>query len=183
MTRRIQDKLASIVDEIDRAGHANQTRLTVLKKWLEKPERLQRFALSLAVRAVSAAGAADDADPCLLDLARNLLDTWTLDAPAPDRVAAKILLGRLKAFQDDHKRLQWGQVRRIHSTPLLLIEMGLEIFLYAPTNRSEGYRLAVAYCEGYGTDLNGESRARVLELLEIVDAIEIQEQSEPSLAA
>ncbi|NEV63136.1 hypothetical protein [Thiorhodococcus minor] len=187
MTRRIQDKLAAIVDEIDRTGHANQMRLTALKKWLQQPKRLQRFALSLAARAARVEDVADGEDPCLLDLARNLLGDWSLDAPAPDRVAAKILHGRLKAFQDEYKRLGWGRVRTIQSKRLLIIEMGLEVFLYDPAGPSEGYRLAVAFCENYdsryGTDLNGPSRDRVLELLEIVDAVETQERSEPSLAA
>lgn len=187
MTRRIQDKLTAIVDEIDRTGHASQMRLTVLKKWLERPGRLQRFALSVAARAASAEDVAESEDPCLLDLAQGLLGDWSLDAPAPDRVAAKILHGRLKAFQDEYKRLQWARVRMIQSKRLLIVEMGLEVYLYAPSAPSEGYRLAVAFCEHYdsryGTDLNGPSRERVLELLDLVDAIEAQERSEPSLAA
>ena len=54
MRTNIPEKLLKIVEEIDENGNASLTRLTVLKKWLERPERLSAFAIWVAARAVSA---------------------------------------------------------------------------------------------------------------------------------
>ena len=53
MRTNIPEKLLKIVEEIDENGNASLTRLTVLKKWLERPERLSAFAIWVAARAVS----------------------------------------------------------------------------------------------------------------------------------
>ena len=53
MPPRIQDKLAAIIAEIDRTGHAKTTRLNVLKKWFEHPGRLRAFGLWVAERAAA----------------------------------------------------------------------------------------------------------------------------------
>ena len=45
MRTNIPEKLLKIVEEIDEHGNASLTRLTVLKKWLERPERLSAFAI------------------------------------------------------------------------------------------------------------------------------------------
>jgi hypothetical protein len=56
MRTNIPEKLLKIVEEIDEKGNASLTRLTVLKKWLERPERLSVFAIWVAARAVSRKG-------------------------------------------------------------------------------------------------------------------------------
>ena len=53
MQTNIPEKLLMIVDEMDPNGSANLTRLTILKKWLERPERLSAFAIWVAAGAVS----------------------------------------------------------------------------------------------------------------------------------
>jgi hypothetical protein len=45
MLTSVPEKLLAIVDDIDAGGDANLTRLTVLKKWFERPGRLVPFAL------------------------------------------------------------------------------------------------------------------------------------------
>ncbi len=48
MRTNIPEKLLKIVEEIDERGDANLTRLAVLKKWFERPERLSAFAIWVA---------------------------------------------------------------------------------------------------------------------------------------
>jgi repressor LexA len=50
------EKLLKVVDEIDAHSQASLTRLTLLKKWFARPERLSAFALWAAARAVSRKG-------------------------------------------------------------------------------------------------------------------------------
>ena len=56
MRTNIPEKLFKIVQEIDENGNASLTRLTVLKKWLERPERLSAFVIWVVARAVSRKG-------------------------------------------------------------------------------------------------------------------------------
>src|SRR5947207_562565 len=56
MRTNIPEKLSNIVEEIDDRGGASLTRLTVLKKWFERTERLSAFAIWIATRAVSRQG-------------------------------------------------------------------------------------------------------------------------------
>ena len=46
----IAEKLQDIAAEIEERGHANLTRLTVLKKWFEAPGRIISFGSFVAVR-------------------------------------------------------------------------------------------------------------------------------------
>ncbi len=50
------EKLLQIVEEIDAQGHANLTRLTILKKWFEHPGRLPAFGLWVARRSAARKG-------------------------------------------------------------------------------------------------------------------------------
>ena len=66
MPTAVQDKLAAIINEIDRTGHANIMRLTVLKKWFEHPRRLRAFGLWVAERAANRGeGVTGRPRPCL----------------------------------------------------------------------------------------------------------------------
>ncbi len=47
----ISHKLQKIVADIKECGHANSTRLTVLKKWFEPPPRLRSFGIFIASQA------------------------------------------------------------------------------------------------------------------------------------
>lgn len=51
MQMPVPEKLLNIVEDIDAAGSANLTRLTVLKKWFDRPERKTAFAMWGAHRA------------------------------------------------------------------------------------------------------------------------------------
>ena len=49
----ISQKLQKIIADINECGHASVTRLTVLKKWFEIPERLPSFGASIAKQSSS----------------------------------------------------------------------------------------------------------------------------------
>ena len=56
MRTTVPEKLLAIADEIDERGEAQLTRLTVLKKWFERPGRLPAFGVFIAARATSRKG-------------------------------------------------------------------------------------------------------------------------------
>ena len=49
--KNISEKLRDIVTDVKEKGHANLTRLTVLKKWFEAPGRITSFGTFVAVEA------------------------------------------------------------------------------------------------------------------------------------
>jgi len=49
----VSAKLRKIADDIAESGNVALTRLTVLKRWLEQPQRLKAFSLWIAVKALS----------------------------------------------------------------------------------------------------------------------------------
>jgi len=165
---RILERLHAVIREIDSDGHANPTRLTVLKKWFEPPGRLPAFRLWVAGRAVSGAGTPRGEAGALIGEARRLL----AEGAGIARADAVWLVGPLRAFQDTHQRQKWGAVRVIRDRSLLPVEEGLGLYLAASPSPSDGYRLAVAYCEHYdrryGQDLNGPSRTRLEELCDFI---------------
>lgn len=56
MRTNIPEKLLKVVEEIDGHGQADHTRLTVMKKWFERPRHLSAFAIWVATRASSRKG-------------------------------------------------------------------------------------------------------------------------------
>ena len=73
MRTSVPEKLLKIIDEIDQHGQASLTRLTVLKKWFARPERLSAFAVWVAARAVSRKGKTSGAVGTLFLEARTVL--------------------------------------------------------------------------------------------------------------
>ncbi|MSR65084.1 MAG: hypothetical protein EXS18_04810 [Verrucomicrobiae bacterium] len=181
MRTNIPEKLLKIVDEIDERGHANQTKLTVLKKWLDRPQRLSAFAIWIATRAASSKGKTERAAAKLLREARTLLAVVDQLHPLLDRQAAEALHDRLRDFQNEYQRQQWGSARIIHNWNLLLVEQGLAIHLWYLDSPPLGYKLAADYCRHYdsryGTDLNGPSRAKIEEIVQFMCAIEASEDN------
>jgi hypothetical protein len=172
----IQDKLASIIAEIDRTGHADIMRLTVLKKWFKHPKRLAAFGLWVAQRAVARGDAATGAAKDLFTQAQALLIDNTPAGSRPSWEEAERLHRRLRLFQNRFQRQTWGPVRIIDSWELLLIEEGLNLYLNVNASPTDGYRLAVDDCAHYdprfGQDLNGPSRAKIEALIGFIATIE-----------
>ena len=182
MSSSVQQQLAAIIAEIDRTGHADVLRLTVLKKWFRQPGRLAAFGLWVARRAAARGALSDGVAAELLGQAHALLTEPGLPGPRPDWSATETLYRRSCAFQDEIERQAWGPVRMIRDWDLLLVEQGLALYLGHCDSPTDGYRLAVDDCANYdpryGTDLNGPSRDRLEALLMYVTAVEAAAQSE-----
>ncbi len=186
MPRSVTDKLSAVISEIDARGNADLLRLTVLKKWFERPGRLASFALWIAGRAASRGGEGTQPATDLIGDARALLRDGEFWATL-DRSAAERLHGRLRDHQNTYKRLKWGPVRIVTDRNLFLIEEALALYLWSADAPSLGYKLAVAYCEHYdsryGNGLNGPSRDRVEELIDFVRRREASEGKGSASAA
>jgi hypothetical protein len=182
MALTIHQKLASIVEEIDRKGFAELVRLSVLKKWFDKPGRLIAFALWIAEQATTGEAPASEPEAALSAQVRALL----MDIQARSYLnprAMQQLHGRLEAFQPDYRSLSWGRVRLVNSRALMLVEDAFTICLRHPNDPRLGYKLAADYCghydARYGRNLNGPSRDRVQEIVEFVARREADENAFP----
>ncbi len=181
MRTNIPEKLLEIVQLIQDKGQANQTRLTVLKKWFRQhPGRLMAFAIWVASRAVSRKGKTVGEAAELFKQARQLLKVLDKFQPTLDRERTEALLRQLRAFQNEYEQQRWGPVRIIKNWNLLLIEKAFEIGLYYSNDPDRGYKLAsdyvVHYDPRYGTNLNGPSVAKLSEMIRFMYAIEAFEE-------
>lgn len=178
MRTAVPEKLLKIVEDLDTAGSANLTRLTVLKKWFEHPGRLLALALWVARRSAGRKGKTKGAAGVLLDEARALLGPDS--TPSFKRRSAKSLHDRARDFQNEYEQHQWASVRTIHCWPLLLVEKGLAIFLGEANTPSAGYQLAADYCTNYdpryGNNLNGPSRTKIMEIVRFMFTVEALEE-------
>ena len=177
----ISDKLREIAAEIERCGSANQTRLTVLKKWFEVSSRLSSFAIFIADQASRQKAKTTKEAAELFRETRNLLADVDVFAPKIPRAAATKLHAALRAFQNEHRDVAWGPVRIIHDHNFFLVECGLHIYLGHGDTPTGGYRLAVNYCEHYdpryGNCLNGPSRRRIAEIGDFIHGVENRERA------
>jgi hypothetical protein len=177
----LSDKLREIAAEIDRRGSANLTRLTVLKKWFEVSSHLSSFAILIADQASRERTKTTKEAAALFRETRNLLADVDVFAPKIPRAAATKLHAGLRAFQNEYKDSQWGAVRIIHDHNLFLVECGLHIYLGPGVTPTEGYRLAMNYCEHYdpryGNCLNGPSRRRIGEIVDFIGGVEDREEA------
>lgn len=182
MRTNIPEKLLRIADEIASQGHANLTRLTVLKPWFAPPERLAAFALWVAAKAKSRKGKAGGVAGEVFKEARALLRGVHRYAPKLNREAAKRLHSRLRDFQSEYRNQQWGRVRVIHNWNLLLVEQALAIYLWHSASASHGYKLAADYCQHYdsryGNGLSGPSRAKIEEMVRFMFTVEALEDQQ-----
>ncbi len=179
MCTTVQEALLKIIHEIEACGQANPTKLTVLKKWLARPERLSAFALWIAGQAVSRKGQKGGAAAALFQEARLLLAGLDRITAKLNRRTAQRLHERLRSFQDEYRNQRWGPVRIVHNRNLLLVEEALSICLWHIDSPSHGYKLAADYCRHYdfryGHSLNGPSRARIEDIVRFMSAVEALE--------
>jgi hypothetical protein len=168
------EKIRQIVHDIDLRGNAQLTRLTVLKKWLEAPNRLPALGLWIACRAAFDSVAREPGEELLLSQARSLLQGLAANPAAqPDRRAAQALHEQASQYKREYRKQQWGPVRVVHSWPLFLIEGGLALALGLHHSPSDGYKLASDWAQNfdsrYGNGFNGPSSARLLALAEWIE--------------
>lgn len=179
MRTSVPEKIIKIIDEIDAKGNANLTRLTVLKKWFEHPGRLSAFGLWMAARAASLKRETTGAAGELFDEARTLLAECEIGTPGPARASAEDLYKRLRNFQNEYQKQRWGPVRIVRHWNLLLVEEGLDIYLWHRDSPFHGYKLATDYCQHYspryGNGLNGPSRAKLEDISRFMVALEAVE--------
>ena len=180
MRTNIPEKLLKIVEEIDDRGSASLTRLTVLKKWFEHPERLSAFAIWIATTAVSRKGKTSSAAAELFRKARTLMAGLDKLHPKLDRQAARVLHDWLREFQNEYHNQRWGPVRIVHNWNLMLVEHGLAIYLWHLDSPAHGYKLAADYCQHYdsryGNGLSSSSRTKIEEIVRFMFTIEALEE-------
>jgi hypothetical protein len=176
----ISRKLQKIIADIHECGHASVTRLTVLKKWFEIPDRVPFFGVSIAKQTLKQVGKATKEAVELLHEASEMLadvDVFDRNIPRNDAIS---LHARLKSFQNERRELKWTSVRVIHNQSLFLVEGGLRLYIGHCISPAAGYRLAASYCEHYdpryGSGLNGPSVNRIEEIIGFVRAIEARER-------
>ena len=180
MRTHVPGKLISIADQIEEGGSVALTKLTVLKKWFERPSRLSSFAIFVAKNACSREDTTTPDAAILFREARQLLAELDVYAPNIPRVEAEKLHRRLKEFQNEYKNSSSGKVRLIYNQNLFFVEEGLRIYLWHTDSPSEGYRLAAIYCEHYnpryGNGLNGPSYAKIHEIVRFMCTLEALEK-------
>ena len=176
MRTSVPEKLLQLADAISANGNAPLPRLTVLKGWFDRPQRLKAFAVWIAARASSRKGKTGGAAAELFRAARTLLAGANRCQPELDRATAQTVYDRLRAFQNEHQNQQWGPVRVIQNWNLFLVEAGLEIYLDHDATPSRGYKLAADYCQNYdpryGNGLNGPSVTKIEEIVRFMFTIE-----------
>ena len=190
MRTAVPEKILKIIDDIDTQGNASLTRLTVLKKWFERPGRLPAFALWVARRAAGRPGKTKGEYAALLREASTLLgpaSTRESYFAQPDRHAAEDLHTRAKAAQNEFQNQQWGPVRIVRCWPLMLVEEGLAIYLRHADSPSHGYKLAADWAQNYdsryGNGLHGPSRGKLHELVRFMFNVETIEEDEAAKRA
>ena len=143
------------------------------------PGRQAAFGLWVASRAASRKGKTDGVAGELFKESLLLLKSCRTGSSGPDHALAKDLHNRLRAFQNEYDKQQWGPVRIINNWNLLLVEEGLAIYLWHADKPGYGYDLARDYCKHYdsryGVGLNGPSRTKILETVRFMFVIEARE--------
>jgi hypothetical protein len=178
----IPEKLLKVAAEIKEFGSAGLTRLTILKKWFGEKHRLSSFAIFVAKQSCVRKGRETGETADLFREARSLLIGAKKFCPQVPRNTASSLHARLRAFQNEYKRLRWGSARIIYNRNLFLIEEGFRVYLWHADSPSEGYHLAAAYCEHYdpryGNALTGSSYSKIYEIVRFMFTIEAHETDE-----
>ena len=182
MPATIPAKLQKISDEIAKRGNVPLTRLTVLKKWFEPQERLTAFGVWRAAHASQNKNSGAAAE--LFQSAQSLLAGADEFHPHLNQAAAESLHDRLRAFQNVHQNQQWTSVRIVTDWNLMLVEKGLEIYLWRSDSPTHGYKLAADYCQHYdpryGNGLNGPSAVKIGEIMRFVATREKWENARAS---
>jgi len=179
MRTNIPEKLSNIVEEIDDRGGASLTRLTVLKKWFERTERLSAFAIWIATRAVSRQGKTSGAAAKLFREVRGMLAGLDKLRPQLDPQMAQTMHDRLRDFKTN-TGIEGGE--RYASFTIgtsCWWSMDWTSTSGIWTLRRNGYKLAADYCQHYdsryGNGLIGPSRTKIQELVRFLFTIEALE--------
>src|SRR3990172_9685015 len=175
MRTAVPEKILKVIDDIHTRGNVPLTRLTVLKKWFERPGRLPVFGLWVARQAAGRKGKTQDGAAALLGETRALLGSALTRVSLFQQIdpeAAQSLHDRARKFQNQFQKQQWGPVRIIHCWPLLLVEEGLALHAGLDRHPSDGYKFAADWAQNYdgrhGNGLNGPSPDQLHKLLTFI---------------
>jgi hypothetical protein len=168
----VPDKILSIIDSIHENGSQELTRLTVLKKWFQDPNRLSAFSIFIAKRVVHRNQKSQGDAGKLFQEARELLAPVDELNPTISEQQIEKVCDSLHEYQNDTKKLKWARVRIIKVNDLFIIEEAFKILLWDLGNPSSGYRLAAKYCENYDPSYgNNLNKGSVKALKEIANFI------------
>jgi hypothetical protein len=152
-------RLAQIAAALRQGEHFEVTRLTTLKSLCADAQAAAHFALSLARLTASKMQEKDcpshldpeqwDAYKALVAKALAHMDAYVKEPSAQVSRAIWSVQSDVRDVQNTYKPHQWGPVRIIHSTEVLLIEYALSCLLQPTMSADWGYRIARAYAERY----------------------------------
>jgi len=179
MRTDVPEKILAIIAAIDESRCSNGTRLTVLKKWFARAERLTAFGAWIASRAASLKGKTTGEAGQLFTESRKLLRRLDRVHPKLDRAAAAKMHRRLVEFQNEYKSTRYGLVRQIKNWNLMVVEKGLAIYLNRESSPSAGYEVAADYCRHYDSrypeSLTAGSVSKLNQLVRFMFTIEALE--------
>lgn len=186
MNISVHVRLRKLAADIAAEGNAELTRLTVLKKWFERPGRLPAFAVWMGRRAIAQKGTVRGEAAKLFREAGSLLKPLDPMRPVflPEQLeTARALYRRMREFQNVCHRIHGTQVRMVENWDLMLVETSLEILVRNPYAAPvEGYKLAANYCQHYdsryGNGLNGSSKERIMAIARWVSKVEASEDED-----
>lgn len=172
--------LAQIAEELRGGAVFSITRLTTVKSLCENPEAATQFGVHLATLTqarMSRRPCPDHLDSTkwtrFQELAADAIrqmETYLAEQTLDKAVSLRHLLLALIGAQNHYRNLEWGPVRIIESSELLLIETALHCLLSPAEAAYWGYRVAKEHAERYepryGTGLIPESAPMVQEIAE-----------------
>lgn len=168
-------QLASIATELHEGASFNITRFTTLKILCEDATAAAHFDVHLAQ--VTYKKMQEQSRPSHLNaqkwahytqVVETALQAMQRYVEQPPTQTTNLLWGlqsQVRALQDRYENQEWGPIRIIESTEVLLIEYALSCLLQPTASADWGYRLARQYAERYdahyGTGLIPESASMV----------------------
>lgn len=168
-------RLAKLAAELREGDHFNITRLTTLKSLCEDADATMRFAVHVAKQTYQHMQKRDcpshlapekwDAYKALVAKALETMEAYVEERSDQAERALWLVHSEVRNVQNTYKKNQWGPVRIIQSSEVLLIEYALYCLLQPNASSDWGYRIARQYAEHYnsryGTGLVPESAPMV----------------------
>ena len=168
-------RLAQLAAELREGDQFNITRLTTLKSLCEDAKAAAQFAFHIAQQTYKNMQERDcpshiepetwDAYKKLVTKALGYMEAYVEEPSEQARGALWLVESEVRGVQNTYKQHQWGSVRIIQSSDVLLTEYALSCLLQPTASADWGYRIARRYAERYhsryGTGLIPESAPMV----------------------
>ncbi|MBD3883289.1 hypothetical protein IFO70_16095 [Phormidium tenue FACHB-886] len=152
--------LAQIAQELHQGKDFNITRLTSLKSLCAEPHAAGQFCLYLAQLTQQKLQDKEKPDHLeeeiwlhckhLINEAIPEMETYLAKPSKEEEKLLQNLLSRVREVNNQYKNQNWGPVRIIQSTDVLLIEKALYGILRPAESSHWGYQIARDYAERYG---------------------------------